>query len=508
MKYITQLMAAVALGPSLAPAQTLPSALVTDTIGDAIWLLNDLDGDGTYNGAGEVAPYFEDVASPFALTNNAGLLRSDDGAVWISDVSEDVVLRLFDENFDGDALDAGEAAVWFDGTAGNPSGVELTSGRGMWRDDDGVLWVASSNTGGGGNDAIVRLEDVNGDGDANDPGEQLEYFNIAPGGAVGDSFPTAVARGSDGAIYYVETSSTGFLAKGVWRLEDLDGSGIIDQPQEATLFFEPNSGGATPFHWDLGLDDQGRFYLNDTGNDDLWRFSDVDGNGVVDPLTEAELIFSASGSSLIWECSPFTDGSLFVAEDQNPDRLLRLVDLDGDGLFTSAGETQEIYSDAVAALDFGSPKGVVPFIPADPQIGDIECSPAALNSTGQAATIAAFGSTSLAQNNVRLSVDDLPAFSFGFFITSVDAGFVANPGGSQGNLCLSGEIGRYVGPDIFQAGTDGSASLDIDTGMIPQPSGLVAAAAGDTWRFQAWYRDANPAPTSNFTSAVAITFVD
>ena len=29
---------------------------------------------------------------------------------------------------------------------------------------------------------------------------------------------------------------------------------------------------------------------------------------------------------------------------------------------------------------------------------------------------------------------------------------------------------------------------------------------GDTWNFQAWFRDMNPGPTSNFTDGVAVTF--
>jgi hypothetical protein len=28
---------------------------------------------------------------------------------------------------------------------------------------------------------------------------------------------------------------------------------------------------------------------------------------------------------------------------------------------------------------------------------------------------------------------------------------------------------------------------------------------GETWTFQAWYRDTNPAPNSNLTDAVAVT---
>ena len=35
----------------------------------------------------------------------------------------------------------------------------------------------------------------------------------------------------------------------------------------------------------------------------------------------------------------------------------------------------------------------------------------------------------------------------------------------------------------------------------------AAVAAGETWHFQGWFRDADPTATSNFTDAVAITFV-
>ena len=42
--------------------------------------------------------------------------------------------------------------------------------------------------------------------------------------------------------------------------------------------------------------------------------------------------------------------------------------------------------------------------------------------------------------------------------------------------------------------------------MTPTPTGLVQVAAGETWNFQAWYRDANPGPTSNFTPSVSVLF--
>ena len=67
---------------ALAPAQMLPHCLVTDTSGDTIWLLRDLDLDGTYNGAGEATPFYDDVTGAFPLTNNAGFIRDDSGTVW------------------------------------------------------------------------------------------------------------------------------------------------------------------------------------------------------------------------------------------------------------------------------------------------------------------------------------------------------------------------------------------------------------------------------------------
>ncbi len=492
------------LAPPLA-AQGLQPALVSDSAGDTIWSCTDVNLDGDYNDSGEVSAFYSDAIGPVALTNNTGLIRSDDGALWISDTSKDFILRLIDLNEDGDAHDTGEAIVWFDGTAGNASGVELTSGRGMWRDADGVLWVATANTGGGGNDAIVRLEDVNGDGDANDPGEQLEYAVFAQGGSAGDSIPTAVVRGPDGALYYTETGSTGVLAKGVYRLEDLDNSGFIDQPGESVLFFEPSSLGGSPFHWDLAIDAQGRFYIEDTGNDVIWRFSDDDGDGTADPSTEAEVVYTAPGSSLIWEVTPALDGSLYVTEDQNPDRLLRLVDLNGDERFDAPGERIEIYDETLAVTNLGSPKAVVVIETSGP-IGTNECI-AAANSTGSPAAMTAFGSTSVASNDVVIRAVQLPQNAAGYFLASEVGSFVPAPGGSQGNLCLGGQIGRFAG-NVLNSGAAGEFELALDLTAVPQPTGAVPVTAGSTWRFQTWFRDANPTATSNLTDAIAITFVN
>lgn len=138
-------------------------------------------------------------------------------------------------------------------------------------------------------------------------------------------------------------------------------------------------------------------------------------------------------------------------------------------------------------------------------LGELLCAPAVPNSTGQSASLVARGSVFASQADLTLEVSYMPRFSFAYAVVSRDSGFSAGPGGSQGNICLSGAIGRMV--DVFQqSGTDGRISIPVNMSMIPQPLGPVAVAAGDTWWFQVWYRDANPTVTSNFTDAIGVQF--
>jgi hypothetical protein len=146
--------------------------------------------------------------------------------------------------------------------------------------------------------------------------------------------------------------------------------------------------------------------------------------------------------------------------------------------------------------------------PGSGSIGTSYCGPAAVNSTGTSGMLIGVGSPILANNNVTLQASSLPMNSFGFFLTSRAQGFIVMPGGSQGNLCLSGSIGRYVGPgQIKNSGALGRFELPLNLNLIPQPAGAVPAQLGDTWNFQTWYRDVSGGiPTSNFTNGFSITF--
>ncbi len=96
----------------------------------------------------------------------------------------------------------------------------------------------------------------------------------------------------------------------------------------------------------------------------------------------------------------------------------------------------------------------------------------------------------------------LPSFQFRYFLCSQQQGLIPFPGGSLGVLCLGNPIGRFAS-QIQNSGPAGEFSIDVDLTLLPV-SPPVAAKPGDTWNFQAWYRDV--ANTNNFTDAVSVTF--
>ena len=138
----------------------------------------------------------------------------------------------------------------------------------------------------------------------------------------------------------------------------------------------------------------------------------------------------------------------------------------------------------------------------DVTVGDSFCGPAQLNSSGQGAVIEATGSVLTDDHLLAISARQLPTNQFGTFLVSATQGFVQPPG-SQGNLCLGGQIARY--PTVLHSGATGSFWKRVLLKKLPfSPPHEVQP--GETWRFQAWFRDQNPGPTSNFTDGVSVTF--
>ncbi len=133
-------------------------------------------------------------------------------------------------------------------------------------------------------------------------------------------------------------------------------------------------------------------------------------------------------------------------------------------------------------------------------IGTNYCGPAVPNASGKPAEIAAHGSEQVSYGDLLLIATDMPFLRFGWFLASTTQGFVQNPPGSAGNLCLGGSIVRRLG-GVKQTNKHGSFIEQVD--LIE-----LGAQAGETWNFQAWFNDGPIPPplTGNFTDGVSVVF--
>ena len=233
----------------------------------------------------------------------------------------------------------------------------------------------------------------------------------------------------------------------------------------------------------------------------LIEFADCNANGIPD---SEEILNGTSadcnGNATPDECDIAMGLSLDCNGNGVPDDCdiaTGSADCDGDGV------PDPCQVDADMSLDLNT-NGILDSCEA---IGTTYCAPAVSNSTGLPGEVTLLGSELAFFNQFQVSARQLPANSFGYFVCSLAQGPPTTPpSGSQGAICVSGNIGRGVGGGVLNSGSDGFFYGNVNLNAVPQPSGPVAVAPGETWHFQAWYRDANPTVTSNFTDAVAVTF--
>lgn len=219
---------------------------------------------------------------------------------------------------------------------------------------------------------------------------------------------------------------------------------------------------------------------------------------------------------------PITIPDIVIPEGETVGVCLRFTSARPLYFGTGSTDPYQVFSDSRLTLTAGdsrsqiftptgsffAPRGLTGELFYSAGLGEAFCGPGVPNSSGLGGQILAEGSATASDNDVVLEASQLPIDSFGFFITSQLETFVMNPGGSAGNLCLGGSIGRYVGPGQIQSsGASGTISLTLDLTQVPQPTGSVAVAPGDAWSFQLWHRDlVGGMNTSNFTDGLRITF--
>lgn len=210
------------------------------------------------------------------------------------------------------------------------------------------------------------------------------------------------------------------------------------------------------------------------------------------PYRDAKLVFVGAGGALVGEerflAAGVVRGHATMALDRRGNLWVGATRYEG-GFDPAGGETLKV-------VPGGDPSGVL-------------CTQATPNSTGVAGRLRAAGSGVAAADNLTLVADRLPAGQSVMFLASRTAGFLANPGGSLGDLCLGGSIGRYARPgQLRRTSPVGLASLQLDLPATPSGPGTVAVLAGETWHFQAWHRDVvGGAAVSHMTGAVTVGFL-
>jgi hypothetical protein len=130
-------------------------------------------------------------------------------------------------------------------------------------------------------------------------------------------------------------------------------------------------------------------------------------------------------------------------------------------------------------------------------IGTHPLCPSLPNSTGQGASLELTGTNELATNGLEFYSRQLPASSFGYFITGPNVTFQSV---GSGLLCVGAPQYRYSNFPL-NSGSDGVVRFEIDAFSIPSGGAVVP---GRTDVFQYWFRDLGS--TSNLSDAVAVTW--
>ena len=131
-------LAALAAPSHAGDPQRLDIIFVADPLLDRVYELRDWNLNGTWGDAPDCEVLYESTQGAELLVEPVAVTADPDDAVYVGDAARDVVLYMNDLDGDGDLNDAGEASVYFNGAAGgNASGVRMARVRnldmGGWR---------------------------------------------------------------------------------------------------------------------------------------------------------------------------------------------------------------------------------------------------------------------------------------------------------------------------------------------------------------------------------------
>jgi hypothetical protein len=275
------------------------------------------------------------------------------GGLLVADTATRTLYLCRDLNGNGDAEDPGETTLYLD--AGNASNFPLAASQVL---SIGMLecevLIGETDT-----DTIYVLIDLNADGDVNGTGEVRVGF---AGGINPAGFPLQTPSGvveANGFVWAVTAgTSTTPAADAIYRLTDNNDNGDAMDPGEAVLWCDLGLlvPGSSPFNISFLGDAAFVPDLRGGASDVILRARDADGSGSVDAGELTVFYDSASGLGPTGGFAVATRGnSVLIADGSpavSPQRVYALTDVGGNGTIDSAGEVRELWNETLVPAGF------------------------------------------------------------------------------------------------------------------------------------------------------------
>ena len=369
------------------------NAGVSSTPQDAIYRTVDLNGDGDANDAGEATVWLN--LQSVNAASSAFDLSFIGGVAYLTDTNggtPDTVYRIEDKNGDGDAADAGEATVFISDTESYGAPIDIANAA----QGNSILtytWIGNA----GDPPRVYRLTDLDGSGAIDDAAEAEEIWNwdyMPEGFAASVGF--SIAGGANGDVI-ITTNAGDASGRNVVRLTDLNNDGdfmdvdetvialsnaidaaIAGRPRAVTYYDDGTTighpltyveaGSAVEFAADLTIGDGDLSYLSGAtvkivGGFEKGDFLDVDipqGSRIKVAYDAATGKLTLAGKATAAEYQAVLQGLTFDSRKDNPSEALRhisLVVFDERGLDGASGEvatTLAVEADPAMKALFGS----------------------------------------------------------------------------------------------------------------------------------------------------------
>jgi len=295
-----------------------------------------------------------------AVTSSASGEAQKRLVVFAFDQTIDALIRVEDLNGDGDTLDAREVTRFIDDTIAASLGVENAQGLYAYS-RSGV--VATDNFP---PDNIVHLRDENDDGDAFDSGEVSIYHD----GALPDGYfltnPASLTRTSSGNFFVIDNNTLDTTnPEAAYKLVDRNGDGDVNDPNEVVFFWEFSPAGVSNtavLELEAGADDALFAFDISSAHTEIIRVApDGLSAGV---FVTASSLFSLSNLSLAGTIAEMSfdrnrGRMLFGAFAGNDIVIATLRDRNGNNVIDAANEVRVVWSEAASGFNTGSPRDIL-----------------------------------------------------------------------------------------------------------------------------------------------------